>query len=377
MSNTSFYPNQEHAARNAVATAAAATTNTSVSNEQNDTIDTIHSAAQYITGAHNNSTNKRIDNPNIRREPNGQQIIAQIHQSTNNIERLQNNRTIKESLAEAIWVQSKKEGPLRKATISCIIKSTNPKEISAFIDEEWVHKLNQAPVTYWGDKEHLHCQFINPEAKNNFLSSGLDLMAPISGNIVPPNEAGEHFKRRPVRIIINNVRSSINTERIMEILKNCLDFDAEINEVKSGKPHPVTKTRCVLFKINGHGLRILINKLDGEIPYADKNTQTKARLRAKINCKPWQCRDCGAIGTHQCDGKRCRNCSNKGHTAKECRSATKFCGNCKKRGHKSTELHCPRYLNEVAREIRKMDIPIDMLEDKQSRLSLAQNIQLK
>lgn len=361
MATQRFYPNQQHEARS-----------------QGEAIPNddacISLAAQYVTGPAKDNTNGTY---RVTKETNGQQIIAQIHQSTNNIERLENSRSIKESLAEAIRTQSKKEKVLRKSTISYSNKDINTKEISALIDQEWVFDLSQAPVTYWNDKEYLHCQFINPETKANFLNSGINHKPPLIGRVCAANERGEHFKRRPVRIIINNVRPAINADRVIEIIKNCTDFDSEITEVKNGSPHPVTKTRSIFFKINGHGLRILMDKLDGEIPYSDKNTPVKARLRAKINCKPWQCKECATIGIHQCEGKKCRNCANRGHTTKDCHSTTKFCGNCKKRGHRSTDAHCPTYLNEVAKEIRKMDIPIDILEDKHLRTCLAKSIQLK
>lgn len=388
MATQSYYPNQQHAARVAA-------------DDPNTNMDApISLATQYITGVqenttlthpkpkrgyrnkannnHSNNNDNNNENDDNKASPNGQQMITLIHQATNNIERMQNSANIKEVLSEAIRIQGKKEKILRQSTVSISNKDINTNDISAIIDEEWVFKLEQAPVTYWNDKEYLNCQFINHEAKANFLNSGINLRAPLFGRVTTANGAGEHFKRRPIRIVINNVRKAINTNRLIEIVKNCTDFDTEVSEVKDGSPHPISKARSVFFKINGHGLRILIDKLDGEIPYADRaNPTTKARLRAKINCKPWQCRDCMAIGIHQCEGKKCRNCANKGHVTKDCRSVVKFCGNCKKKGHRSTDLHCPTYLNEVAKEIRKMDIPITMFEDKQLRMSLAKSIQLK
>lgn len=342
---------------------------------------TIHAIAQLTTGcqpteAHN--SNSYDIPPTSTMEVNGQVALAQICEQTTNIERTENSRTIKESLAEAIRVQGKKERLLRQSTISIKNNDVNSKELSGAIDDDWVFKLNKTPLTYWNDKEYLHCQFIDKETKMSFLVSGIMNKPPLLNRLVQPNDQGEHFKRRPVRLIINNVRPAINTTRVIEILKNCMDFDSELTDVKDGNPNPFTKTRCIFFRLNGHGLRLLINKLDGEIPYADKASQVKARLKAKINCKPWQCRDCNALGIHQCEGKKCKNCANKGHLTKDCpNNGLKFCGNCKRKGHRSTDAHCPTYLNEIAKELRKMDIPVDMLEDKQSRVNLAKCIQLK
>lgn len=314
---------------------------------------------------------------NVPMPSNGQLALAQIHEATSNIERLVNNQSIKEALAEAIRVQGRKEKTLRQSTLSFNNLGIDTKDISSWIDEEWVYKLKQAPVTYWSDKQFLNCQFINNEAKLSYLASGLNAKPILQDKLVPMNDMGEHFKRRAVRLVINNVKPAVNTDRLIEIIKNCTDFDAEISEVKDGKPNPVTKARSIFFRINGHGLMIIVDKLDGEIPYTDKNSHVRTRLRVRVNCKPWQCRDCFAIGLHQCEGKKCRNCASKSHITKDCASGLKYCGNCRKRGHRSTDLHCSTYLNEIAKEIRKMDIPIQMLEDKELRLNLTKCIQLK
>lgn len=189
------------------------------------------------------------------------------------------------------------------------------------------------------------------------------------------NEYGETLKRRPIRI--NNVRLANKTERVVEILLNCTDFDTDLTGVKDGSPHPITEGRSIFFRINGHGLRVIVEKLDGEIPHAEKETHVEARLRTKINCKPWQCKDCLAIGVHYCEGKRCKNCSNKGHTTKECLSKTKIRGNCKRKGHRSDDTHCQSYLDEIGRELRKVDIPMDIFATKESRSNPAKCIQLK
>lgn len=233
----------------------------------------------------------------------------QIQEATANIERLENNRSIKEALAEAIRLHGRKEKTLRDSTLSYTNTGIDTKDIANWIDEEWVYKLKQAPVTYWNDKCHINCQFINAEAKQNFLASGINTKPILATNLVTMNELGQHFRRRPIRIIINNVKPAINAGRVIEIIKNCTDFDTELTEVKDGKPHRVTKVRSIMFRINGHGLRALVEKLDGELPYADKDSHVKTRLRIKINCKPWQCRECFAIGVHQCEGRRCRNCA--------------------------------------------------------------------
>lgn len=335
----------------------------------------ISAATQYITRGANQ--NDDVTNAKAGTSSNGQLTLAQIQEATSNIERSTNNQNIKTSLAEAIRSHGKKEKTLRQSTISCNNENIDTKEISNTIDEEWVFKSNQAPVTYWNDKKYLHCQFINNEAKLLFMASNIPSMPQLLNRIMPMNDQGEHFRRRPVRIIINNLRPSINAEKVIAIIKNCTDFDTEITEIRDGSPHPITKTRSLFFRINAHGLRILIDKMDGEIPYADKDTKVKARLRAKINCKPWQCKQCFMLGIHECPGKRCKNCANKDHLTKDCPSGLRFCGNCKKKGHRSTDLHCPAFLNEVAKEIRKMDIPMEMFEVKESRLNLAKCIQLK
>lgn len=342
----------------------------------------ITAATQFITGEFDVIPNNDTNMANKETEPsaeliNGQVALAQIQESTLNIERNSNKQAIKDVLAETLREQGKKEKVIRLSTVSFSNKDIDTKLISDTINEEWVFKLNQAPTTFWNDKEFIHCQFINNEAKINFLASGITKLPNLANRATPMNNEGENFRRRPIRLIINNLRPSIKTERVVEILKNCTDFDTDIQDVKDGKPHPVTKSRSLFFRINGHGLRIIIDKLNGEIPYADRTSQVKARLRVKINCKPWQCRDCHALGFHQCEGKRCKNCSSKNHLTKDCQSKLRFCGNCKQKGHRSSDIHCASYLNEIGKELRKMEIPMDMFESKDSRLNLAKSIQLK
>lgn len=59
------------------------------------------------------------------------------------------------------------------------------------------------------------------------------------------------------------------------MIKNCTDFDTEKSDVLDGKPHRVTKVRIMMFRINGHVLMAQVEKLDGELPYADKDSHVK------------------------------------------------------------------------------------------------------
>lgn len=148
-------------------------------------------------------------------------------------------------------------------------------------------------------------------------------------------------------------------------------------DIREGKPQQVTKSRSIFFKTNAASTKTLLVGLDGMLPYSNQATQTRTKLYLRINVKPWQCRDCYKIGQHQCTGKKCAQCGTTGHSGKECKSKTKFCDICKRKGHRAKDAHCPTYLNEVAKEIRKIDIPLEFYEDKELRIMLTRHLQIK
>lgn len=309
-------------------------------------------------------------------------ILDLIHEKVCNVEQTNNRYSITVALNDTLKQLSKRERSNRDSTITFINgEKIDHNKITSELENRWCEEQKQPPISFWQDKLHTYCQFITPTNKNSFLDFLMmdNKLVPIKELLAKPNKEGFYFTRRPVKIELNMVRGNIRTDIIKEQLTKILGKESEIMELKESKPHNITKSRSIYFKIQADAFSILFKELDGAIPYTNKATNTRTRLYAKINVKPWQCRDCFAFsnGMHQCQGKICVQCGNKGHDSKDCKAKTKFCPNCKRKGHKAKEPHCQTYLNELAKEIRKLDIPLEFFEDKDLRYMLVKNISIK
>lgn len=303
-------------------------------------------------------------------------ILDSIFEKAANIEYNCNSNNIKETIADILRTSAHKEIKLRETTIT--LKRTEEKnhDVITKVIEEWCEQQKQLSPTTWQDKDHSYFQFDAVETKEavicflNGSSSYKDLIVKYEGD-------GEHFRRKPVRVIINNVRSEMRFDRIISILETATGSNTGIMEPREGKPHPITKSRVITFKVKAEEAYILFASLDGELTYTSKEQLRRSKLTMRINVKPWQCRDCAKFGIHKCEGKKCSNCGNNDHQAKECKNKTKFCTNCKKKGHKAKDAHCPTYLNEIAKEIRKMDIPSSFIDSASMRHRMAKFLQYK
>lgn len=310
---------------------------------------------------------------------NSSSILDIILEKCSNTEQSTNSQTISKALHEAIRIHAKREKALRESTIT--IRSSDKlqcQEVSDIIEKEWANTKKQAPATYWADKTSVYVQFISREAKFAFLDFATTTLGPdFKESILKPNSSGEHITRKPIRVMISNVRGNIKADRVLDILNNILSSrDQTVEEFREGKPNHM-QSRSIMFQVNTEAFKTLFGTLDGALPYTNPQTNTKTRLFLKINCKPWICRECFAIGNHQCEGRVCAQCGMGGHLTKDCKQKTKFCKNCKRRGHRAKDVHCPSYLNEIGKEIRKMAFPIEYFEDKDLRFSLTKHIQLK
>lgn len=309
-------------------------------------------------------------------------ILDVILEKSSNIEHHSNKEEIKASLIEMIKTHAKREKALRQSTVT--FKSDEffqAKEAAELIENQWTEAKDRAPATYWADKTSIYVQFVTQAEKNAFLDHVATAFPPeIRQRLGRPNSRGEHLERRPIRVEMNNVRINIKADRILATLNKVLEptkaVGARVEDFHEGKPN-MQRNRSILFKITAQAFWILFGVLDGALPFVNKDTNTKTRLFMKINCKPWTCRDCFAIGNHQCEGKVCAQCATKGHLTKDCKQKTKYCSNCKRRGHRAKDTHCPAYLNEVGKEIRKMDFPIEVFEEKDLRSNLIKHFQLK
>lgn len=306
-------------------------------------------------------------------------ILDQIYEKVSNIEYQSNTATTRKNLLTILRSFAKKEKSLRASTITIKHKDKINHDAITKLIEDWVHKTEALPPTFWQDKEATYCQFTDQDLKNNFLDKAVQdpSLREIAINILPPNMQGNHFTRKEVKVEIANARSNIRIERVREILELTTVISSPIDNIREGKPNKVTGSRSILFRTGSQNIEELFLNLDGVLPYSNLTNNSRSKLTMKINAKPWQCRDCYALGYHQCSGKRCLQCGAKDHDTKTCKIKTKLCVNCNRKGHRAKDTHCPRYLDEVAKEIRKMDIPISCIENKNTIARFLKHIQMR
>lgn len=307
-------------------------------------------------------------------------LLDIIAERTANTELYTNKAMVKESLSETLKVMAKREKLLRESTIMFkISESITPAKVTELIETTYCFKTNKPSASYLQDKEYAYAQFISQSEKEAFLEwiQLNSITVQYRDAIQPPNDNGEHMLRKPIRVVINNVRRNIKEELVEQSLKRILgDKSDAIQKFKAGKPNDKTGARSIMFSIDGEVFKTLFGSLEGSIPYVNTTNNIRTKLFLKINCKPWACRDCFAFGIHQCEGKLCAKCSNTGHATKDCKSKTKYCRNCKHKGHKARDTHCMVYMAEVAKELRKICIPIEYFEDKELRSNLIKHIQI-
>lgn len=300
-------------------------------------------------------------------------ILDAIFEKTANVEAATNVHAIRKHIGEALRVQASRERAIREATMTFrLTERISHTDIMGAI-EEWIAKSEQLPPTFWQDKEYSYCQLDSKHTKKALIEhiGSNELLKQV---MAPPNVLGLHFTRRQAKIEIANVRSNIKLEIIQQMLELAT---SSFSDLREGKANAITKARSVFFKADALAIRQLFISLGGMLPYTSKATNTRTKLYMRINVKPWQCRDCFRFGQHDCKGKRCAQCGSSEHYGKDCRSKTKYCDNCKKKGHKAKEPHCPVYLAEINKELRRIDIPLEFFEDKDLRFLITQHLQYK
>lgn len=318
-------------------------------------------------------------NPNGSSDGTGS-ILDTIKEQTTNLERMVTNTNLDTSLAEAIRELAPKEKLTREATIA--IENNQElgfDQITKIIESEWVTSKGQAPVTFWKDKSHTYAQFLNSSIKEVFIeyAKGKEPLRKMTEKMIQPNSEGHHMTRKEVRIIMNGVPEEVQPDKLETTLKKLADPKARITAIRAGKVYGQNrKVRSLMTSVNADGFRLLFKGLSGAIPYNDN--KLKIRVHPKISCKPWSCRDCFYIGpNHSCQGKACGQCGNQGHITKDCKAKTRYCTNCRKQGHRARDAHCPAYVKEIIKELKRMDIPVEYLENKNKRAELLKNLAFK
>lgn len=306
-------------------------------------------------------------------------IIDSIHEKATNIEIATIQANKRAAFERGIKALGIRERSLRESTLT-ITHAGKAEEIMSEIELKWVEKHQKEPVTYWQDKEKLYVQFKSEKTKFDFLQLHTNNDQPLittKGHIVDPADPSttQHFTRKPIKCLIDNLRPTITSNRIGQIIASSVKgTNIAISPILEGKPHANTKHRAILFRMNGKALSTLLNQYNGELQYNHLEMKIKQKLNFKINCRPWQCKDCFTFGRHDCKGRKCANCGNPNHSTQDCVSKRRYCPNCKKPGHKARDSHCESYLAEVFKELRKIDVPLEFLENKEKRAKLITHI---
>lgn len=309
-------------------------------------------------------------------------VLDQILERTINIDESRIKRDSSASISNAIRDIAKMERSLRESTITLkITENFDHATLVELIHQEWTIKRDQMPVTYWRDREYTFCQFVSPTVKNSFLDlASLDENYTLKHIINRPNKDGQHFKRKPVRIEIQGVKSQIQADKVLRSIRISVEnkhADCLISEIREGKLNAATRCRSLMLNVDADGFRHLFGTLGGVVPYVCLSSSIRARLTLRVNCRPWVCKSCFSIGRHDCQGPLCAQCGRKDHSSRDCGSKTTFCSRCNKSGHKATSLDCPIYLFNLTKELRRVDIPLEYYEEKDLRTTLIKALILK
>ncbi|CAA3004860.1 zf-CCHC domain-containing [Olea europaea subsp. europaea] len=309
-------------------------------------------------------------------------ILDQIKEQTTNVEQIITSNNVQGTLVGALEEMAQHERVTRESTISIkMSEALSHDKITELIEKEWTSARQQAPATFWKDKENTYAQFMNKATKQVFIqfAGAKEVLKDLHAAIIPPDSEGVHLKRKDVRIVMASVPEAVSTEKVDATLKNMSTTKTRIGQIRAGKPYgQIRKMRSLMTGVNAEGFKLIFKEIGGAIPYNDNDKKIKIRLYPKIACKPWACRDCYYIGpNHNCQGKACTQCGNKGHQGKDCRTKTRYCTNCRKPGHRAKDSHCPIFVREIIKELKRMDIPLEYLESKTLRNQLIKMLSFK
>lgn len=371
----------------------------------------------------------RRDSKRTSKSSSGPTSIDRLHDPIKTIERNSSNELVHASIEKQLKMMASTERRRRESTLTVSATGTlTHKQILSFMNDVWtqistrqnsfqsqedltgtsasmkedplLQEARSLPVKISADKDNVYVGFVDCAVKNLFLDY-IQLQdyvkCPIKRLIVPPKpQTGYHFARKMIRIEITNVPPSLATDFISSTIKSGLPDDCKFSQFRNGKPHGPRRNRSVMFQVNDSAFRHLFVTLEG---YITATIQMEPRvlttkLYFKVNCKAWRCNKCYTIsslslnnndasgidadaehqdylGKHRCRGRICTRCSGKGHEADRCPEKSRFCGNCKRLGHRSKDLSCPTYLRAVLKELQRIDIPLEFLEEKDLRMQLA------
>lgn len=311
-------------------------------------------------------------------------ILDTIQERASNIEAYTSKKSFDENLGDELKRFAKKERVDRESTIT--IRNTESIDqlfVANIIDKTWSNNGNRLPPSFWQDKLHTFVQFVDKQDKHEFLIRVRDSLSgqglgKLQGLIGKEDQNGNNFTRREVKLEITNVKEQVKVDKINQLLKSLCCDKTFISDIKAGKlfGSEGRKQRSLMFRVNHAGFDLIFNKMRGIIPYNSTDDKTVLKFYPRINARPWSCKDCYAIGpNHQkCPGKSCTKCGSTEHLTKTCKRRTRRCTNCKRDGHRAKDSHCPIYVREVLKEIKRMDIPLDFLEDNGKRFDIIKTL---
>lgn len=309
---------------------------------------------------------------------NSSSILDAIKEHTTNIEQSVNENKVNKILKEALREAGISEKNVRECAITLNREDNYPHDkVIRVIDQEYIAATRKQPVTYWSDKNNSYAQFLTPGLKEDFIKWATDNQPELAKRIPRPTDQGHHITRKEIRLVIPSVPERIEPCAVEDVIKCVAENPATVGPIRAGKPYGgVRRIRSLMTTVTQDGFKLIFRGFNGVIPANDGKMTT--RLYPKIACKPWACRECFYIGpAHNCEGKACAQCGRHGHDQKSCKSKTRYCSNCKRQGHRAKDASCPIYIREVIKELKRMDIPLDYLQEEAKRFTLIKALQYK
>lgn len=186
----------------------------------------------------------------------------------------------------------------------------------------------------------------------------------------------KEFKKAHVRLEMINIEPGVDPSSIRnQILKSCPP-EAYVSSVRESKLMTSRNVKSLLLQVDATAFRHIMETLSGKLIYRSPRDGSQVkRVQVRVNGRPFICPNCYSLGNHHqqhkaCPGRLCSKCGETGHSFKECKGHDEYCVNCKQLDHTARDLDCPSYLKMYARELRKMDIPMEYYEDDTARARL-------
>lgn len=336
-----------------------------------------------------------MDNFNKSLDKQPKVSLDHINEAINNMETITHDSQVRLMLKDILEEMSTEEKSERESTVAIRNDDEHDKDkIINIINNDCTDKplIDQWIFTAWNDKIHTYINFLYAKMKTDFIDHVKKLkdtnqtdnpLFKIATLIKKPNYMGHHVTRKEVRLEIVNVKANIQVKELSDRLKKQAEEmeDVVISSIREGKPHGPEgkKIKTLMFSVNARGFELIFDQLNGGLICIDKSTYTRIKLYPRIVARPWSCRQCHYLGpNHQmCKGKLCANCGNAGHMTRDCKATTRFCPNCRKGGHRSRDTHCPSYMREVIRELKRQDIPLHYFESADLRTKLLRKLSYK